>query len=131
MATGTAMLLELLRVARLAGGQSGIWKRFATSATMAFCRLTQPAALLKSGSTVRLSQVHWPEDRLSSRLRKPFNTFAAELAPLLRRYFTSTTQNNDPEIYEKAYVGSDNITEYDRVLEGSTERPDFLAPYCI
>ena len=48
---------------------------------------------------------------------KPFNTFAAELAPLLRRYFTSTTQNNDPEIFEKAYVGSDNITEYDRVLE--------------
>jgi hypothetical protein len=48
---------------------------------------------------------------------KPFNTFAAELTPLLRRYFTSTTQNNDPEIFEKAYVGSDNITEYDRVLE--------------
>jgi hypothetical protein len=49
--------------------------------------------------------------------KKPFNTFAAELAPLLRRYFTSTTQNNDPEIYEKAYVGSDDVTEYDRILE--------------
>ncbi len=49
--------------------------------------------------------------------KKPFNTFAAELAPLLRRYFTSTTQNNDPEIYEKAYVGSEDVTEYDRVLE--------------
>jgi hypothetical protein len=49
--------------------------------------------------------------------KKPFNTFAAELAPLLRRYFTSTTQNSDPEIYEKAYVGSDDVTEYDRILE--------------
>jgi hypothetical protein len=49
--------------------------------------------------------------------KKPFNSFAAELAPLLRRYFTSTTQNNDPEIYEKGYIVSDDITEYDRVLE--------------
>lgn len=49
--------------------------------------------------------------------KKPFNTFAAELAPLLRRYFSSTTQNSDPEIYEKAYVGSDDVTEYDRILE--------------
>ena len=32
--------------------------------------------------------------------KKPFNTFAAELAPTLRRYFTSTTQNDDPDIYE-------------------------------
>lgn len=49
--------------------------------------------------------------------KKPYNTFAAELAPLLRRYFTSTTQNSDPEIYERAYVGSDDVTEYDRILE--------------
>src|SRR5208282_6528429 len=46
-----------------------------------------------------------------------FNSFAAELAPLMRRYFTSTTQNNDPDIYEKGYVGSDDVTEYDRILE--------------
>ena len=45
------------------------------------------------------------------------NLFAAELAPTLRRYFTSTTQNDDPEIYEKGYVGSDDVTEYDRVLK--------------
>ena len=49
--------------------------------------------------------------------KKPFNSFAAELAPTLRRYFTSTTQNDDPDIYEKGYVGSDDVTEYDRILE--------------
>src|SRR5215210_5110186 len=32
-------------------------------------------------------------------------------------YFTSVTQNNDPDIYKRAYVGSDDITQYDRVLE--------------
>jgi hypothetical protein len=45
------------------------------------------------------------------------NSFAAELAPLTRRYFTSATQNNDQDIYEKGYVGSDDVTEYDRILE--------------
>jgi hypothetical protein len=49
--------------------------------------------------------------------KKPFNSFAAELAPLLRRYFTSATQNSDPDIYEKGYVGSEDVTEYDRILE--------------
>lgn len=49
--------------------------------------------------------------------KKPFNSFAAELAPLMRRYFTSATQNSDPDIYEKGYVGSDDVTEYDRILE--------------
>ena len=49
--------------------------------------------------------------------KKPFNSFAAELAPLMRRYFTSATQNSDPDIYQKGYVGSDDVTEYDRILE--------------
>ncbi|MCA1935146.1 MAG: hypothetical protein LDL37_06820 [Asticcacaulis sp.] len=49
--------------------------------------------------------------------KKAFNDFAAELAPVLRRYFTSTSQNDDKEIYEKGYVGSDDITTYDAVLE--------------
>lgn len=49
--------------------------------------------------------------------KKPFNTFAAELAPILRRYFASTTQVIEREIYEKGYVGSDDITTYDRILE--------------
>jgi hypothetical protein len=45
------------------------------------------------------------------------NSFAAELAPLMRRYFTSATQNNDQDIYDKGYVGSDDVIEYDRILE--------------
>ena len=49
--------------------------------------------------------------------KKPFNTFAADLSSILRRYFTSASQNNSPEIYERGYVGSDDITEYDRILE--------------
>ena len=49
--------------------------------------------------------------------KKPFNTFAAELSPILRKYFTSTSHDNDPEIYERAYVSSDAVTAYDGVLE--------------
>ena len=49
--------------------------------------------------------------------KKAFNTFAAELTPLLRRYFTSTSQNSDKDIYERGYVGSDDVTTYDRILE--------------
>ncbi|MDE0691777.1 MAG: hypothetical protein OXI55_05965 [Gammaproteobacteria bacterium] len=49
--------------------------------------------------------------------KKPFNTFAAGLSPILRKYFTSKSQDSDPEIYERAYVSSDAVTEYDRVLE--------------
>jgi hypothetical protein len=87
-----------------------------------FCnfRLLQAHAA-KSIAAIRLERATEPSSLAGGQALlsspKPFNTFAAELAPLLRRYFTSTTQNNDPEIFEKAYVGSDNITEYDRVLE--------------
>ena len=49
--------------------------------------------------------------------KKAFNTFAADLSPTLRKYFTSASQNSDPEIYEKAYIGSDHVTTYDRILE--------------
>jgi len=45
------------------------------------------------------------------------NTFAADLAPVLRRYFTSRDQNRDPEIYKKAYVSSNEVTSYDKNLE--------------
>lgn len=45
------------------------------------------------------------------------NTFAADLSPILRRYFSSRDQNRDPEIYKKAYVSSSEITSYDKVLE--------------
>jgi hypothetical protein len=45
------------------------------------------------------------------------NSFAADLSPILRRYFSSRDQNSDPEIYKNAYVSSDEITSYDRNLE--------------
>ena len=72
-------------------------------------------------SGVRLSRSTQPYtlagDRALINSKKAFNSFAAELAPTLRRYFTSVTQNNDPDIYQRAYVGSDDITQYDRILE--------------
>ena len=49
--------------------------------------------------------------------KKPYNTFAADLSPILRKYFTSASQNRDPEIYKKAYVSSDHVTSYDQILE--------------
>ena len=45
------------------------------------------------------------------------NQFAAPLAPLLQRYFSSSQQSSMQEIVERAYVNSDEVTEYDRVLE--------------
>ena len=47
----------------------------------------------------------------------PLNSFAADLSPILRRYFSSTTHENIHEIAGRAYVNSNEITEYDRVLE--------------
>jgi hypothetical protein len=49
--------------------------------------------------------------------KKPLNSFAADLSPVLRRYFSSTNQDNIREIAERAYVSSAETTEYDRVLE--------------
>ena len=49
--------------------------------------------------------------------KKSLNTFAAELSPILRRYFSSTTDNREPEIYGRAYVTTDETTEYDKVLD--------------
>lgn len=45
------------------------------------------------------------------------NTFAADLAPILRRYFSSRDQTTDEEIYSKAYISSNEVTSYDRILE--------------
>jgi hypothetical protein len=49
--------------------------------------------------------------------KKPVNAFAADLSPILRRYFSSANQDNNPEIFKRAYVNSAEITEYDRILE--------------
>ena len=45
------------------------------------------------------------------------NTFAADLSPALRRYFSSRDQTTDEEIYSKAYISSSEVTSYDRILE--------------
>lgn len=45
------------------------------------------------------------------------NSFAAELSPILRRYFTSHGQSDGPEIWEKAYIASKEVTTYDKALE--------------
>ncbi|HEX3810316.1 MAG TPA: hypothetical protein VHW02_11530 [Rhizomicrobium sp.] len=45
------------------------------------------------------------------------NTFAADLSPVLRRYFSSRDQTTDEEIYSRAYISSNEITSYDRILE--------------
>lgn len=49
--------------------------------------------------------------------RFPVNSFAAELSPVLRRYFSSSNDQNYREIIERAYVCSSEVTEYDRILE--------------
>lgn len=49
--------------------------------------------------------------------KKPLNTFAADLSPILRRYFSSTGEEHVKEIIARGYVSSSEITEYDRVLE--------------
>lgn len=51
---------------------------------------------------------------ISSKIQN--NTFAADLGPILQRYFTSHEQNDDREIYERAYISSDEVSGYDRTL---------------
>lgn len=45
------------------------------------------------------------------------NTFAADLGPILARYFTSRSQRDDEEIYDRAYINSTELISYDRTLE--------------
>ncbi|HEX3666011.1 MAG TPA: hypothetical protein VHU23_12350 [Rhizomicrobium sp.] len=49
--------------------------------------------------------------------KRPLNSFAADLSPILRRYFSSTDDESNREIAAKAYVSSAETTEYDHVLE--------------
>lgn len=76
---------------------------------------------LQLSQQLKLTNVIFPYDILGGQAvlnaKLPLNTFAADLSPVLRRYFSSTPQENIHEIAEKAYVSSNEITEYDRVLE--------------
>lgn len=49
--------------------------------------------------------------------KKAVNSFAADLSPVLRRYFSSKDLSDIREISERAYVSSAEVTEYDKVLE--------------
>jgi hypothetical protein len=52
---------------------------------------------------------------ISSRIEP--NSFSADLAPILRRYFSSKNNTKDSDIYSRAYVSSNEITGYDRILQ--------------
>lgn len=45
------------------------------------------------------------------------NSFSADLAPVIRRYFSSHEQELDEDIFSKAYISSNEVTGYDRILE--------------
>lgn len=45
------------------------------------------------------------------------NTFASDISPILRRYFSSHNDTTDPVIYDESYISSDEVTKYDRALE--------------
>jgi len=49
--------------------------------------------------------------------KKALNSFAADLSPVLRHYFTSKDASDIAEISRRAYVSSAEVTEYDKVLE--------------
>jgi len=70
---------------------------------------------------VRSERTTYPYDLAGGaallKARRPVNTFAAELSPILIRYFSSSTPDNSRDIIERAYVSSAEVTEYDRILE--------------
>jgi len=47
----------------------------------------------------------------------PLNSFAINLAPVLKRYFSSETLVDNDEILTKGYVSSEETTKYDALLE--------------
>lgn len=79
------------------------------------------ASAAATNATLRLSGFKRPFNQgngpalIGSRLDP--NTFASDLSPVLRRYFSSRDQNKDPEIFQKAYVSSNEVTSYDKILE--------------
>lgn len=86
-----------------------------------------------AGSSILQSQANGISASLRSKhFKRPFNqgegptlinskvgnnSFAAELAPILRKYFTSHGQQEDREIWERAYISSKEMMTYDRALE--------------
>ena len=94
----------------------------ATEELVQFCQ----ARVLESHSSTYFSKIHIVRGVRPFNLaggqallnaKCPLNSFAADLSPILRRYFSSTNEESNREIAERAYVSSAEITEYDRVLE--------------
>lgn len=69
---------------------------------------------------LRPSRLYYPlsesdqKDAIYAEIRP--NTFAAPLAPALKRYLTSKQQNEDPDIYKFAFVEDKLLTSYDATL---------------
>ncbi len=94
----------------------------ATEELVKFCQ----ARVLESHSSTYFSKIHIVRGVRPFNLaggqallnaKCPLNSFAADLSPILRRYFSSANEETNREIAERAYVSSAEITEYDRVLE--------------
>lgn len=49
--------------------------------------------------------------------KRPLNTFAAPLSPVLRKFFTSQDQNRDPSVYRDGYISSEETTSHDQILD--------------
>lgn len=62
--------------------------------------------------------------------RLPLNSLAADLSPVLRKYFSSSLYENIHEIATKAYISSDEVTEYDQILESLLDNND-ISPSTI
>ena len=61
--------------------------------------------------SVYAGQVATAKDRIS------FNSFASELAPIIRRYFAAEDAEAYEDILKRGYVSSDQITRYERMFE--------------
>ena len=70
----------------------------------------------------RLTNVFRPIDSIGGEQllnrRLEFNSFATELADLIRMFFVSDEAERIDDIIERAYVSSSEITKYDQLLEG-------------
>lgn len=79
------------------------------------------AHALKCLQQVRRQRTIYPYDLAGGaallKARRPVNSFAAELSPILTRYFSSSTPDDSREIFERAYVSSAEVTGYDHILE--------------
>lgn len=58
----------------------------------------------------------------------PLNSFAQDLAPLVRMYFDTESPDRLDDIIKKGYVSSDEVTTFDAILEAYLEDRASVAP---